>query len=522
MAAINYETLSVADLKRILFAVPDKYAEKDENELKFWYRPEEISIEEYCSLILDKFVNTNDKCNRLDREEEGKKEGILSVVFKNGGLPDISLCWKKDEDGNWYLAVNDGGHRSRTFAEFLAEGSTLRTGKTCYFIGKNGNKIKIGGLTWSEVKENYPAAAKEFLEYPLSLTLNKWYSATDRKEDFDDRNKISILVPPEFRNSYDENVIADWIRFTCSKWENVPESSNFNVNPLFNKDIIGFKNTKMVYDDILAKIFLICANETVFMDHSGGKPGTDNALDTLYLEGSYAGGDAGLYWKNERVFKKVKKSTEEVLDFLYGVLSNWPKKNVTVPKNYALIWALVRFYVCYKEELLPKNATLIWNKKIAIDYKKFVPKFIDIFKKISSDGEFEIWTSKEKIKRAKGEAFKGYLGEFYNISKIRKSWEWIKEELPEDEREMGITLYDVRESFSKDDKYAKWLENGKKDSLGNKVDFELLDGDHDIPRSRGIRAGGVTEPENLKLLTSKDNNAKSDKYTFKEYKKMVA
>ena len=87
---------------------------------------------------------------------------------------------------------------------------------------------------------------------------------------------------------------------------------------------------------------------------------------------------------------------------------------------------------------------------------------------------------------------------------------------------MGITLYDVRESFSKDDKYAKWLENGKKDSLGNKVDFELLDGDHDIPRSRGIRAGGVTEPENLKLLTSKDNNAKSDKYTFKEYKKMVA
>ena len=174
------------------------------------------------------------------------------------------------------------------------------------------------------------------------------------------------------------------------------------------------------------------------------------------------------------------------------------------------------------QELLPKNATLIWNKKIAIDYKKFVPKFIDIFKKISSDGEFEIWTSKEKIKRAKGEAFKGYLGEFYNISKIRKSWEWIKEELPEDEREMGITLYDVRESFSKDDKYAKWLENGKKDSLGNKVDFELLDGDHDIPRSRGIRAGGVTAPENLKLLTSKDNNAKSDKYTFKEYKKMVA
>ena len=80
MAAINYETLSVADLKRILFAVPDKYAEKDENELKFWYRPEEISIEEYCSLILDKFVNTNDKCNRLDREEEGKKEGILSLV----------------------------------------------------------------------------------------------------------------------------------------------------------------------------------------------------------------------------------------------------------------------------------------------------------------------------------------------------------------------------------------------------------------------------------------------------------
>ena len=83
MAEINYETMSVENLKKILFRVPDKFTEKDTNELKFWYRPEEISIEEYCSLIMDKFVNTNDKCNRLDREEEGKKEGILEVVFKS-------------------------------------------------------------------------------------------------------------------------------------------------------------------------------------------------------------------------------------------------------------------------------------------------------------------------------------------------------------------------------------------------------------------------------------------------------
>ena len=140
----------------------------------------------------------------------------------------------------------------------------------------------------------------------------------------------------------------------------------------------------------------------------------------------------------------------------------------------------------------------------------------------SITGNTGTWTDGEKIKRAKGEAFKGYLGDFSNISKIRKSWEWIKKELPEDERELGITLYDDRESFSKEDKYAKWIENGKKDSFGNEVDIELLEGDHDIPRSRGIRAGGITEPENLKLLTSEDNNAKSDKYTFKEYKKMVA
>ena len=100
----------------------------------------------------------------------------------------------------------------------------------------------------------------------------------------------------------------------------------------------------------------------------------------------------------------------------------------------------------------------------------------------------------------KGEAFGGYLADFKNIKKIKKSVEWIMDIFPEDEREFGITLYDSREVFSNEVKYAAWLANDRKDAFGNPIEFEDVQGDHDIPRSWGIRAGGVTEPSNLKLL----------------------
>ena len=119
----------------------------------------------------------------------------------------------------------------------------------------------------------------------------------------------------------------------------------------------------------------------------------------------------------------------------------------------------------------------------------------------------------------KGEAFKGYLADFKNIKKMRKTVEWIMEEFPEDEREFGITLYDSREIFSNEVKYKAWLTNNKKDAFGNPIEFEHVVGDHDIPRSWGIREGGITELSNLKLLNEEDNNVKSNKMTFAEFAK---
>ena len=61
--------------------------------------------------------------------------------------------------------------------------------------------------------------------------------------------------------------------------------------------------------------------------------------------------------------------------------------------------------------------------------------------------------------------------------------------------------------------------NGKKDDLGNPIKKEDTRGDHDIPRSWGIKKGGITEYSNLKILNVKDNSLKSNKMTFPEYQK---
>ena len=346
--------LTLQRLKKSLAEVPEKYKEQQELELRFFHRPDGgISINDYIILLQCGFIDTNDKCNRIDRDDHGKKEGILNVVFKGGGLPDLSLCWKWDKKKNeWYLAVNDGGHRSRTFLEFVdwKSNNPLKTGPDCYFYNNMGKKVFIPNMTFRETLEDYPEAIEKFLEYNLSLCLNWNLGAIERKEDYDDRNKSSKLDPPEFRNAYDENVLADWVKFTVKKMDH-PDAEDYTIHPLFNPKIIGFKNTKMCYDDILAKIFSISYNGSCFTDHS------PEELDKLYHAGSYAATDRGEFIKFPKVFEKAENNAIEICDFLFGVLSNWPSKNVVVKKNFALIWALTRFYVEYKNAIKKKNAT---------------------------------------------------------------------------------------------------------------------------------------------------------------------
>ena len=73
----------------------------------------------------------------------------------------------------------------------------------------------------------------------------------------------------------------------------------------------------------------------------------------------------------------------------------------------------------------------------------------------------------------------------------------------------GFVELDSRKTFPKHLIEKRWRENGGIcDYTGEKITLDEAVGDHDIPRSWGIKKGGVTEYHNLKITTAYHNGQK--------------
>ena len=455
----------------------------------------------------ENIIDTNDKCNRIDRDDLKKKQGILNVFFKDSTLPDFSLIWKSGIFGD-VLAVNDGGHRSRTVIEFMSD--KIKTGPNCYYQPDGLTKEYIPDMTYSQLLKDHPVAIRIFHNFELIFTIQWNLSASQRKEDFDDRNESTKVEEQEKRNAHDENVVAEWVRNTTKLVDG--ENNQEMIHPLFDVEVIGYKNTKMCWDEHLARILLLTTKATIITDTS------NDILDNLYIEGSYAAGDRGEYVQVPKRFNKMKSEALECCDFLYGVLSNWPTKGVAKKSNKYVTNALIRWYFSYKNDLKELNQTFFWNNEMKMDFKKFANQFHTLIVKKLNDESTGLWVKSAQKKRTVTEAFTGFLAEFKDKEKLSQSKEWIMKPFSENEDKFGITLYDSRVTFDAKMILKKWMENGEKDDLDNPIEKEDVRGDHDIPRSWGIKKGGVTEYSNLKILNAKDNGLKSNKMTFNEYK----
>ena len=90
-------------------------------------------------------------------------------------------------------------------------------------------------------------------------------------------------------------------------------------------------------------------------------------------------------------------------------------------------------------------------------------------------------------------------------------------EVADDSTGFGIIQIDPKETFSEDDRYRKWIEQDKKDYYDEfPLDWEDAVGDHFIPRSWGIEAGGNTNYSNL-VITSKSNNLRKANRSGEEF-----
>ena len=108
-----------------------------------------------------------------------------------------------------------------------------------------------------------------------------------------------------------------------------------------------------------------------------------------------------------------------------------------------------------------------------------------------------------------------------NANAIQTIFKVLDKELEKGDIDFGVIEIDQR-NFKRGDIIRKWQEQGGKCALtGRVLSEDDIAGDHIVPRSAGIVAGGVTEYDNLQVIGKLDNIKKSN-MSNEDYKSKIA
>jgi hypothetical protein len=506
MAQTNY----LKDLIEQLNKISNKNIEKDKNSGKF-FETITLTLKSYYDLVKKGYISANVKVNRPDVESLEKRQGIMSTLLNDNSFGVITL-YSGDiilEDGSFVKTsfVIDGGHRTRTILKFLDD--EFVTGDDTYYLNDKGIKVWIKGKKYSEIKKDNPELIERLESQPIVLTTYHNISVDEITQLFHDLNSTSDVNRQEKRNSYDHNVVSEFVRNTARfiiGENNIPHK-------LFIDNFLELKDDRLSYDLLVTRI-AYCVTQgnhgQVEIDIS------DDVLDEFFKEGSMT--DNRHWAKNTKAFDKVKGDVIEILDYLYEMKKAWPirdKRAQSIAFNWTTITALIRFLITVT------NRTRKQRQKIEnIDYKVLAKKIHDRMHVISRDNKPDYWVKNAKTERTKAEAFFGFLAEFKNIEKIKRSVEWLFEDfdnLDKPYTEYGLDVRDYKRNFDGTDIY----ERGKQvdficESCKKNINSKDARGDHKIPWSWGIEAGGVTEFQNLQYYCEECNKTQSDKKELRE------
>jgi hypothetical protein len=420
---------------------------------------------------------------------------IMKTIFENGfkRIPEIHIRVLKS-NGLYVLELVDGQQRVTSPLDFLNGEFILPKD----FIIKDGDMtVDLGGKHCLSLDvQNYMDRIKD---YNIKCT---WYeNLTDEQTSdlfIDVLNNVNSMKPQEIRNA----VIGKLSTYTCDTARPVEGDPG---HPLFERQI---KNYRKANEKEVMKWFSIALNgrmemdewltELIYLKKNGFRHGIKSQTElTNWWKDIQRNGE----YKNDLTDKKM---LDKLLNFAYDIIK---AGKAIQPKKMNSMHTLI--LVLYADELK--------NKYGDIHPAEYVNKFFEVYKK---------WNDIALIQRTdKTQANGSMLPEFSklfngkNQNAIQSICTILDHELKEDPDSFGIIERDPKATFNSDDIYKKWLEQDKKDFFDN---LPLLSedavGDHYIPRSWGIKAGGVTEYSNL-VITSSVNNRKKGNMHGDDYLK---
>lgn len=496
--------LDYVDVDAVLakfIAISDKNSFKYDNGIRLKEKVV-ITLKEYLALMKAGYVVKSIKTNRPDVNKLDKKQGIIETLFMGDDLPNLctSIYYK---NGTVEIRVTDGGHRTRSFEEFVYDLFCLS--HKAFFVNDFGKETTLHSMSASDIRETHPKAWSNFMNEELTFTVYHNSTPNQDARETQNRNKGSNHNAQEQRNTLDENVVSEFVRNTCR----VVEEENNTPHPLFDQKVIGFSLGRLKYDEALTRLMLMIEKKdpSIVIDN--------DSMDEFFESGSIQ--DRGRLFVKESDFNSIVKDTVKMLDMCYEIYSNYPTglKIEGAKKGASNFTALTRFLMKIESELFP-----LQQEAVIVDYEKFAESFAQMLEVIYTDKELRDWIGTGEW--PKGKAFGKYLTQFNVVKKTNWTIKWMMDVFGDRYEDFGIKRVDKRSSFRPQDIFERYVTVNKCcEACGANVNQKDVQGDHDIPRSWGVEAGGVTEKSNLRILCATCNNKKSNKHTFDEFVKTL-
>lgn len=424
------------------------------------------------------------------------KQKLMLTVIENGfkRIPQIHIRVIKQGKAFRFELI-DGQQRVTSIIDFVNKKFKLPNTKEFNL----GNGKDVRGMGIEDIRHTYPEIYRRIFEYRISCV---WYEnlsdAVTAELFIKVLNNTNDMKPQEIRNAirgFLSSFIRDNTRFEYHKlFDRVSYDSGRKVHIRLKHFSDNFTlSGRMEVDEWLS--------ELIYLLENGYKNGITQAKHSKWIEDIQ---DSTGKISSEESFREFEEVVlEPLLNFSYKVITSVPKKY-----KYKLTPMVSQILILYGYELKNKYGKLI--------VEKYVKQFFKIYDKWSN-------TDSSKGKRhyldevmfgTKDEPMEPFNKLFGGKNKkaIGTIVYVLNKELENDEDSFGVIEIDYR-NFTHSQIVQKWEEQKRKCFFtGEYLDLENIAGDHYIPRSWGIKKGGVTEMENLVVTSKELNNLKSSRH----------
>ena len=393
----------------------------------------------------------------------------------------------------------DGQQRITSIIDFIRGGYSLPNTDDFNL----GNGIDVRGMNITDIRETYPQLYQQILGYRISCL---WYENLNDEQTADlfinVLNNTNQMKPQEIRNAV-RGYLSEYIRNT-SRFE--------DRHDLFERVFSDGKGKKQKLK-LFSDSFIINGrmevdewlSELIYLLQNGYRNGITQNRHTQWIKDIQASG--GTLSTIEAFNEFDEDVLEPLMKFSHDIITSVP-----ADYRYKLTPMLSQILIMYGYELEKKYGKLITDT--------YVKKFFDVYDKWSNtknklyQNEVMFGTQDEQM-----EPFNKLFGG-KNRKAIGTITYVLDKELNQNEDSFGVIEIDSRD-FTKPQIIQKWEEQGRVCFFtGQSLDIKDIAGDHYIPRSWGVKKGGVTEMDNLVITSKKLNNRKLNVHGD-DFKKML-